>query len=243
MSKRIKFFIGHLSASLLIACVVVILVFMVWYPTPLFKAVGVGHILLIVLIVDTFIGPLLGLVVYKQDKKKLTFDMTIIVILQVSALSFGVYSLAQGRPAWIVFHNDRFELIRKNELMVQNPARIFPTYQKPPLFGIGYAAVEKSKTIQQQNDDLFMEALGGVSLAQMPERYTDISKVTDQVKQQLQDFSVLKKYNNSKRVIGFLQTYPEANAWLPLKASELDMVVLINKDQGKIVKIVDLRPW
>ena len=37
--------------------------------------------------------------------------------------------------------------------------------------------------------------------------------------------------------------YPEANGWFPLKASVEDMVVLINKEQGKVIAIVDLRPW
>jgi hypothetical protein len=39
-----------------------------------------------------------------------------------------------------------------------------------------------------------------------------------------------------------LTKYPDANAWLPLKANAKDMVVLINKEKAKIVKIVDLRP-
>ncbi len=39
-----------------------------------------------------------------------------------------------------------------------------------------------------------------------------------------------------------LAKYPKATAFLPMKASAVDMTVLINK-QGEVVKIVDLRPW
>ena len=40
-----------------------------------------------------------------------------------------------------------------------------------------------------------------------------------------------------------LAKYPQANAYLPLKANAVDMTVLINKDTAEIIKIVDLRPW
>ena len=40
-----------------------------------------------------------------------------------------------------------------------------------------------------------------------------------------------------------LKAYPYANAFLPLKGNEVDMVVLLNKETARIVKIVDLRPW
>jgi hypothetical protein len=40
-----------------------------------------------------------------------------------------------------------------------------------------------------------------------------------------------------------LKQYPQANAFVPLKANAVDMTVLINKEKGEVVKIVDLRPW
>lgn len=69
MSKRLKFFIGHLSISFLIALVVVGVVFFIWYPSPLAKAVGVTHIFLMLMIIDVIVGPILGWLVYKEGKK------------------------------------------------------------------------------------------------------------------------------------------------------------------------------
>jgi len=60
MSKRLKFFLTHLSISLLIALLVIGLVFFVWYPAPLAQAVGVTHIFLMLLAIDVVIGPVLG---------------------------------------------------------------------------------------------------------------------------------------------------------------------------------------
>lgn len=40
-----------------------------------------------------------------------------------------------------------------------------------------------------------------------------------------------------------LEKYPNTEAWLPLKASAVDIVVLVNKEKAEVIKIVDLRPW
>ena len=39
-----------------------------------------------------------------------------------------------------------------------------------------------------------------------------------------------------------LAKYPQATAFFPLKASAVDMTVLIDQ-KANVVKIVDLRPW
>ena len=93
MSKRLKFFFSHLLISFFIALVVVGLVFFVWYPSPLATAVGVTHIFLMMLAIDVIVGPLLGLLVYKEGKKTLKFDLGVIIVLQISALGYGIYSI------------------------------------------------------------------------------------------------------------------------------------------------------
>ena len=72
MSKRLKFFLGHLSISFLVALLVIGLMFFVWYPSPLATAVGVTHIFLMLLAIDVVIGPILGVLVYKEGKKVLS---------------------------------------------------------------------------------------------------------------------------------------------------------------------------
>ena len=114
MSKRVKFFLGHFCISLFIASIVVGMVFFIWYPSPLAKAVNVTHIFLMMLMIDVIIGPVLGLLVYKDGKKTLKFDLTVIILIQLSALCYGVYTIAQGRPVWIVYSVDRFELVKNN---------------------------------------------------------------------------------------------------------------------------------
>lgn len=166
MSKRLKFFLGHLSASISIALLIISLVFFIWYPEPLATAVGVTYIFLMLLIVDVILGPFLSLLVYKENKKTLKFDLSVIIIIQVSALCYGVYSIEQGRPAWLVYNVDRFELVRKNELVDTNIQHAQPQFQKPSWFKPQYVATEFAKDIQQRNDEMFAEVFSGISIAQ-----------------------------------------------------------------------------
>lgn len=243
MSKRIRFFIGHLFVSVTVALIVLGIVFFIWYPSPLAKAVGVTHIFLMMLAIDVIIGPLLGLLVYKEGKKSLKIDLCIIILIQISALSYGVYSIAQGRPAWLAYYVDRFQLIRNNEIIDKNIAKALSQYQNPSWFKPQYAGVEFAQDKQIRNDDMFAEVLGGISVAQKPERYVPLDKVKNQIQKRAQSLETLNKFNDKILVQKTLSQYPQANAFVPLKANAVDMTILINKEQGEVVKIVDLRPW
>ena len=243
MSKRLKFFLGHLSISFFIALLVVSLVFFIWYPSPLANAVGVTHIFLMLLVIDVILGPLLGLLVYKEGKKTLKFDLSVIILIQIAALCYGVFSIEQGRPAWLVYNVDRFELVRKNELVDTNIQQAQPQFQQPSWFKPQYVATEFAKDTQQRNDEMFAEVLGGISIAQRPERYVELTQAKNQIQQRALPLKELEQYNPKTDVEKTLAKYPKADAWLPLKANAVDMVVLVNKESASIIKIVDLRPW
>ncbi len=243
MSKRLKFFLSHLSISFLIALLVIGLVFFIWYPSPLAIAVGVTHIFLMLLAIDVIVGPVLGLLVYKEGKKSLKFDIAVIIALQVSALCYGVYSIEQGRPAWLVFHADRFELVRKNDIILENIDQAQSQFQQVSWTGPQFAAVKLAVSPQQRQNDMFTEVLGGISLAQQPDRYVELTQAKTQIQQRALQLVELEQYNSKTEVEKTLAKYPKADAWLPLKANAVDMVVLVNKESANIIKIVDLRPW
>lgn len=242
MSKRLKFFLNHLTLSFLIALLVVGLVFFIWYPFPLAKAVGVTHIFLMMLAIDVIVGPLLGLLVYKEGKRTLKFDLSVIITIQILALCYGIYSIAEGRPVWLAYNIDRFELVRKNEIIEKNIAQALPQYQQVSWLKPQFVATEFSQDAKQRNDDMFAEVLGGVSLAQHPERYLALSKVKDQIQKRAQPLKLLQQYNPKSVVEKTLAQYLQATAFLPLKAGSVDMTVLVDQS-GEVVEIVDLRPW
>ncbi|WP_347463924.1 TfpX/TfpZ family type IV pilin accessory protein [Acinetobacter thermotolerans] len=243
MSKRLRFFLRHLIASIIIALLVIILVFLIWYPAPLATAVGVTQIFLMLLIIDVIVGPLLGLLVYKEAKKTLKFDLGIIIFIQITALLYGIYSIEQGRPAWLIFYADRFELVRKNDILLEKIDQAQPQFQHVSWGKPRFATVKLAVSGQQSQNDMFTEIIGGISLAQQPERYVELVQAKTYIQQRALPLKKLEQYNPKAEVEKEIANYPKADAWLPLKANALDMVVLINRDKAEIIKIVDLRPW
>ena len=243
MSKRIKFFLGHLAVSVVIALLVLSVVFFVWYPAPLAKAVGVTHIFLMLIAIDVIMGPMLSLLVYKEGKKTLKFDLTVIILLQLSALGYGLHSIADGRPVWIVYSVDRFDLVKNNEIYPKHLDQAQAKYQQPSWFAPQYAAAQFAQENKQRQQDMFDEILGGVDISQRPERYVELSKATAQIQQRAQDLKTLNQFNDPKQVADILAKYPQATAFVPLKATAVDMTVLINKEKSTVVDVDDLRPW
>ena len=243
MSKRLKFFLGHLLISLVIALFVMGFVFFVWYPEPLATAVGVTHIFLMLLVIDVILGPLLGLLVYKEGKKTLKMDLSIIILIQIIALIYGVYSIAQARPVWIAFNYDRFELVRNNEIKVEHVKQALPRYQQPTWLQAEYVGLKQATDPQELQIDQMGAMLNGISLAQYPERYIPLEQVSEQMKMKAHALSELNRWNSDIVVEQKIKAYPEATAWIPLETYGVPMVVLINKDKGEVIKIVNLRPW
>lgn len=243
MTKRLIFFLSHLSISILLALIIIAWVFLIWYPQPLAQAVGVAHIFLMMVAIDVVLGPILGFFVYKEGKKTLKFDLSVIILIQLSALGYGLYSIAQGRPVWLVYNVDRFELVRNNEIIDTNIQKVQAQFRNPSWFKPKFAAVQIAKNSEERSKNMFEELLGGVSLAQRPERYVGLAQVKPQIQKRAQNLNELEKYNSKQQVKTVLKKYPSADAWVPLKANAIDMVVLMNKNSAQVVKIVDLRPW
>lgn len=119
MKFRLLCFGSHLFVSFIIALLSLFVVFLLWYPSPLDAALGVADIFLLLLCIDVIVGPLLTLLVAKQSKKTLKMDLLVIGILQLAALSYGLYIVAQGRPVWMVYDNNRFEVVQAFEAVTQ----------------------------------------------------------------------------------------------------------------------------
>ena len=243
MSPRIKFFIKHLSASFIVALLVLGWVFTLWYPAPLAKATGVTHIVLLMIAIDVIIGPVLGFIIYKAHKQSLKFDLMVIVLLQIFALGYGVYSVSEGRPVWTVFNGNRFELVRNNEIIDASAnSRVDNGYYHPSLLGPKYVAVKIAEDQLEREKNMFEELQGSISLAQRPERYVAIAEANGRIIETAEDISDLNNYNSEQAVDSILDSYPSASSYLGLKANVIDMTVLLD-NKGNTIDIVDLRPW
>ena len=240
---RLKAFLVHALFSLCVALIAISIIYFVWYPAPLAKATGVTDIFLLLLLIDVIIGPVLTFVVYQKNKKTLKFDLAVIVILQLSALMCGLWTVYQGKPAWLVFNADRADVVRINEIDLRNIDRAENKYQKASLFFPKWVSAKQSDDINERNKITFEAVFSGVDIAQRPELYLPLDSSQKEIRSKILDLSDLYKYNEKVQVRAILQHYPSADGYLPLKANALDMVVLMNRKTAGVVRIVDLRPW
>ncbi|WP_227523177.1 TfpX/TfpZ family type IV pilin accessory protein, partial [Psychrobacter sp. Sarcosine-3u-12] len=204
------------------------------------KATGIGKIFIMILLVDLVLGPLLTFIIYKKNKKTLIVDLTIIILLQLNALGYGVYTVYQARPVWIAYVVDRFELVRAND--------VFDDYEKKynlPKLGPKYIYVDLDKmSISEKSELVFREMQYGISPAQLPNFHSDYELAKPLLITRSRSISILNDYNDSADVEAVLNKYPKASSFLPLKSNEMDMTVLIDKNsENPVIKIVDLRPW
>ena len=144
---------------------------------------------------------------------------------------------------WLAYNVDRFEVIRNNEVIEDNISQALSQYQQVSWLRPQLVGVEFARDASIRSDDMFVEVLGGISIAQKPERYVNINQAKSQLQQRAKSLKELNHYNDVQQVNYILSKHPQANAFVPLKANAVDMTVLINKDKGEVVKIVDLRPW
>ena len=231
----------HLCLSLLIVGALALVIFKVWYPMPLASATGVAVIFFMVFVVDLIVGPLLTLIVYKKNKKSLLFDLTVIVIIQIAALSYGIYSLSQARPVWLTFYNNRFELVRLNDIEDSYLENAAEEYTHASFTGPNWVAAKPIGTFQRIEDLKFGNKLGA-KIVHQPTLYYPIEQAYPNIKAKAYELSKLEAANNKTDIDKHITANPNAVGWLPLWGQQQHMVVLIDKE-GMPLSIVDLRPW
>lgn len=243
MAPRLRATLIHLYGSGCVALVFLGLVFFVWYPAPLSGATGVTAIFLILLAVDVVLGPALTFVVYKTGKKSLRFDLSVIVVVQLAALCYGLLTIAVARPAWIVFNVDRFDLAQAHELDGRYLSSTKEEFRAPPWSGPRWVAARNPTDLQKRNELIVESAAGGSDLPQRPDLYVSIQEESSNIKKIAQPLQNLERFNRSEMIQDALAKWPQADAWLPLMARAKPMTVLLRKKDGVVIAVVDLRPW
>jgi len=233
----------HLLASLVMAGITAAWVYGVWYPGPLAAAAGVSGVFVLLLFVDVSLGPLLTGLVYDKRKPELRRDLIVIVFLQLAALGYGVFSVAEGRPAWLAYNVDRFDMVRVVEIDRRQAGRVPDAYQEPPWFGPQWVSARMPDQIKERNDILLESAGGGFDVPHRPYLYRPVDRAWPEIEKRIRPLEALSEHNSSTLVDDVLAKYPEVDGWVPLKARDRSMVVLLDLDARRIADIVDLRPW
>jgi hypothetical protein len=136
--KRHTAALVHFAISLSLFSLIFLMLINFWYPEPYFASEGGWQGIKIVAGIDVVLGPLLTLIVFnpRKPKRELINDISTIALLQMLAMSYGVYTLYNQRPVAVVFLESSFLTVPAQALNAQNyPLESLSTLsdEKPPL--------------------------------------------------------------------------------------------------------------
>jgi hypothetical protein len=172
----------HLLLSAVIAAVAAVVVFAIWYPYPYREISGGRELFLLVVSVDVILGPLITLTIFDRRKstRELVIDLAIVAAVQLSALSYGLWTVFVARPVHLVFEIDRFRIVHAVDVPAELLSKTPPEVDALPLTGPTLLAVRPFKDAAEKFDAT-MAALGGAELGARPDFWQPYSQAQSRV--------------------------------------------------------------
>lgn len=173
---------AHFALSLAVAVLAAALVFGLWYPYPYREISGGRELFFLIVAVDVVMGPLLTFAVFNRRKpmQVLARDLAIIVVLQLAALGYGLWTVFISRPVYMVYEYNRFRVVHALDVEESLLSKAQPPWQSLPIAGPAVLSLRAFKDAKEQGD-FTMAALGGVELSARPELWQAYSAAKDGV--------------------------------------------------------------
>lgn len=238
----------HLLLSALAVASVLAPLVAVLFPGPYFHLAGAVGLILLVVAVDLVMGPGLTFLVAARGKPAavLRRDIAAIVLLQLAALSFGMHSIVLGRPVFITFAVDRFELVAAAEVDASELERAAPEFRTLSWAGpILVGARRSDDPLQRQQ--LLLASATGIDLKHLISTYVAYDRIQQDALARSKSVGELMRFNSTASVARALSaegaTASERLRWLPVRGKHEDQVALIDARSGQLVRLVRLAPW
>lgn len=175
---------SHFALSILVIGGIATAAFVLWYPHGLYKVSGLDRILLVMLGIDLTAGPLLTLILYRPGKRGLKFDLTVVAIAQLAFLAYGLHTLKEGRPVFLVGTPDVFTVVFASEI---DPADLAlatkPEWRKLSWTGPLLVGASMPDDPEQRRAVMDEFMAGGAGIERSPKYYLDFSNVAPAILQ------------------------------------------------------------
>jgi len=239
----------HLGLSLVIAALAAWLVFAVWYPYPYREISGGRDLFLIVVAVDVVMGPLLTLTVFNIAKpaKELRRDLTIIGILQVAALAYGLWTVAVARPVHLVFEIDRFRVVHAIDIPEEELKQAPQGLGRLPLTGPTPLSLREFSD-NKEKIDTTMAALQGVVLGARPALWQTYAQGIPQVRARMRPLTELKtrfpartaEIDAALRSASRREDQAGETAYVPMVGRQTFWTVLLDTRTAEVIAFVPI---
>lgn len=199
----------HLATSAAVVAIAALLVFLVWYPSPWRQLLGVTGIFGVVVAVDLVCGPLLTLLLAspRKSRKERWLDLSLVGVIQLAALGYGLFAVFSARPVAIVFEVDRFTIVGANEIQTQQLELAPEGMRVLPFAGVIQAGLRQPTSGEEMLESIQI-SLTGTPQSMRPTWWAPYDTVRSQVIQ------------NAKPLSGLIQAKPQQAALLESAAAK-----------------------
>ncbi len=238
----------HFVVTALLGAIAAAVIFLVWYPSPFHIMIGGAELFMLVVGCDLALGPLLSLVVYNGAKARrlLLIDYSVIGVLQVGALVYGVMTTAEARPVYVAFSQDRFEVVLAGQLSDAELAEVSDSqYRDVPWTGPRFVAVVVP---QEERLDATLEAISGNEEHVRPRYYVPFESQLENIRKKAKPLEDLERKKPASKALltealKGVDVPPERLAWLPLRHPRGFWTAIVDRTTGKPVAYIDLDPY
>jgi hypothetical protein len=246
VSKRRAFF-SHLALSATVVGLVCGAIFLFWYPAPYFTVKGTWNALRVLVGVDLILGPLLTLILFRPGKPGLALDMTMIALIQVSALLYGATVIYTERPYYAVFAIDRFEVLAKRD--VAAAAIAGTAFTDKPLVGpiLAFARLpSEPEAIQRLIQETLFE--GKPDIDRRPELWRPFDEERAAVLARARPLSELAAQQPAQReaidsLSESLGEDPDSLAYVPVIGTAGPLTMVIDGETARPIAALSIDPW
>lgn len=250
--QKLKASAVHFLISLTVAGMAAALVFFFWYPYPYRELVWGQGIYTLIIGLDVALGPLMTLIIYHPRKKlpELMLDFGVVGALQLGALIFGVWALAQARPVHVVFQYDHFEVVPVYLVREYNLATPTALTLKQPWLGPTLLSLKRQPS--DEADIKVWESrikYGGPPLAAYPQLWRRYEDAFDEINAVGQSIERLRADHPGlegaiDKAVAMTGIGPGSLISVPVRADGKSGVLLLRRDDHKVVGFVhtDLEP-
>ncbi|MEB2347039.1 MAG: hypothetical protein OZ923_00310 [Comamonadaceae bacterium] len=236
-----RYALRHLSVSAVMALLSAAAVFGLLYPKPYRVMLGVESIFLLVLSVDVVCGPLLTLILASPSKSRRErwLDFSLVGVVQIVALAYGLHSVWVARPAVLAFEMDRLVLVTANEVDTTDLAQAPEGLRRLPLWGVLRVGTRRAASGAELMESV-QRGLAGWTPARQPGWWTPWSAARDGMERRAKPMAELlarrpveaAALNDAMRATGLPA---ERLRYLPLTSSKtMDWIALLD-DQMRVV--------
>lgn len=236
----------HLGISLVIAGLMAWLVFRLWYPYPYSEISGGRELFILVMAVDVVMGPLITLMIFNRAKprRELMLDLSLVGLLQLAALGYGLWTVFEARPVHLMFEYHRLAVVHAADVdpiaLRQAPLAL----QALPLTGPTLLSLRPFKNADEQLQSTML-ALNGVPQAVQPALWQSWNAARAEILKESRPVSELKERFAAQSALiekSLAATGRPADAlrYLPLVASKTGWTVLIDVQSTEPVGFLPL---